>query len=236
MSQSILKRTISAVDDKRLVLANGEALRNLAYLNNWTTVRIGLQISCELSAAISGTPQLAFGLSAGASHGFGDPVTTHFVGARPTATSATFGGTAPHYTQLTAWKPCKKVSGTITDGAAFTGVTTATIPKASDLVRQIVIVQVTKGSPNFTVQIVALTNATPIATDMTDTLFVNAMQAADMAGAAAALDGSGYYAASSVVSVAVDEATNGNLDSVDVFWDRTSTPMEISSIRHRKVA
>lgn len=235
MAQSILKRTITGVDDKRLVLANGEALRNLAYLNNWTKVRIGLQLSCELSADISGTPQIALGLSAGATHGFGDPVTTHFVGIRPIGSSATYSGSAPHFASIGGWKPCVKVVGTITDGTTFTGATTALIPKSSDLYRGSLIVEITKGSPNFTVQMVSCINAvTPAFVDVTDTHFLDAMQAADMAGAAAALGGG--YSQSSTVSVAVDETTHGNLDSVDVFWDRTSTPMEISAIRHRKVA
>lgn len=237
MSQSILKRTVGGVDDKRLVLANGEALRNLTYLNNWNVVRLGMQVSIEAAALIPGTPQFVFGLSSGQTNGFGAPVSQHFLGMRSQGATAAYTAGPPAYWSFSTLKACKKIGGTITDAAAFTGTTVMIMPRASTtLVRAAVLLEITKGAPNFSIQMVSSINATAVGTDVTDTQFLNAMQSATMAGAAGALDVGGFYLQSNTVTLAIDEATNGFFDSFNVFWDRTAFPLEISAIRHRKLS
>src|SRR5207247_6157852 len=97
--------------------------------------------------------------------------------------------------------------------------------------RNIFIVQITKGSPNFT-----LDHCGPIGfeglNDKSKTQLTNAMELGTIAGINTALS----YTAHSQPTLAVDESTNGTLNSICVAWDRTAAKLHISDLFWSKIA
>lgn len=240
MSQAIVNRTISAQSDNRLSLTNGQAMRNLSFLTTWNVVRLGIQFGWNGAASLSGTPQLVMGLNAGILDGSGnpvgyaDPATSNFFGMRTLVPTMTYNAGPPaYYSNATvAPKPCTRVGSTLTDGTAF-GSTGPWGSAALTTARSALIIQVTKGSPNFTIEAVFATNATGAQADINDTKFLDMMESLTMADAASIQSG---YNAMAGVSMAVNEAANGYLNTMLIYWNRTSVPLEVSAVRHRRIS
>lgn len=212
-----------------------QIMRPLSYTNTWNVIRIGILYSVNGSASISGTPYLALGLNAGATAaGIADATTSHFVGLRTEAASWVYNAGAPaYYAPGSGPKATKRVGSTTTQSAAYTSGPYCSAAVAS--IRSALILEITKGSPNFTIQPVYATNATGAQTDITPIMFQTAMEAADMTGAAAVLGTAPNYAADTSKTLAVDEA-DGDLDSFAVYWSRSAVTLELSEVRHRMLS
>lgn len=231
MSQIIISRTISSATDKRLALANGQIMRKFNFLNTWNVLRIGIQFGFNGAASIAGTPQLVFGLNSGTVNGYADVTTQHFLGIRTLAASMTYNAGPPaYYSTSTAFKLTKRIGTTTTDGGAFGS---PYFSAAMTTARSALVLQITRGSPNFTVEPVFPNNAPGAQADINDSAFLNMMEALTMTDAAAIQSG---YAVSTPQTIAIDTGTNGDFDSILVYWDRSAAPLEISSIRHRKIS
>jgi hypothetical protein len=233
MSQSIISRTIGAQTDLRAKLTNGQLIRNLSVLDNWNHIRLGLQLSFDGVAAQAGTPILAFGMNSGNALGYAD-AGANFLGIRPNVaiTSWLWNAGAPAYfnTQST-WKLTKSLSGVVTD-AAHGGGAGFYFSSAVDTIRSALLVDITKGAPNYTINSAGPQSTGAAQTDVTDALFLTMMEATNLSDVSTIVTG---YAANVAGTIAFDEVA-GLLDSICIYWDKTATPCEISSIRYRKIS
>lgn len=180
------------------------------------------------SATITGSPNMFIGVASEEALGYLSLNPPHVVGAHTSGSSITYSSSVFTAT----WAATKKVSsGTVTDtafGSNSSGVFIADTAK-----RSAALIEITKGSPNFTVQMAYCTNSVSILTDVSKNDLLNAMEASTMAGAAAALSGG---AVTDIVNVAVDEGTDGPLNALCIAWNRTVATLELSEVRFRLVS
>jgi hypothetical protein len=113
----------------------------------------------------------------------------------------------------------KKVGTTLTSTALINSTLTAAPATGY---RSVIFVDILKGSPNFTFNIFCRDNNSTATTDITRAEFLTQMQQATPALTTHTLSGT--------QTQAVDEATDGFFDSVNVYWSQTGTPMELSDI------
>lgn len=236
MSQSIISRTISSVVDQRLVLSNGQAKRTFSYLTSWNVIRIGMLISFDGTSAanLTGTPLMLLAIMKDTANGFGNPSADHVVGARTIATQFTYnaGSGNPYFSSANPLQLVKKIGSTVTAGTGFGSGAFFTANQTAK--RNALILEITKGSPNFTISAIYPTSATIAQFDVTPSVFEDMMNASSMANAAAVP--STAYSAQGGVTIAIDETTNGFFNGINLFWDKTANPLEISVVRHRKIS
>lgn len=227
--------TVSAL--KRLDLSNGQALRRPVYLSNWTTMRIGLHVTFPAAASIVGTPRLWFGMGSGLTNGVGDATTTNFVGIYTnTATwTRTLSG-AQAYAGGIELRLVKRV-GAVTTQHATGGMTANTFLSLDAAFRSVLMLDITKGSPNYSFAIGhASSNSALIANDITPALMDSYMSLpAGFAGIGSV--GNPNYAAVTATNatLAASEAA-GVLDCVQLLWDKTAANCELEAVYHRKLA
>lgn len=225
--------------DKRLQLLNSQITRRPSYLNNWTTIRIGLRFMIPSASSIPGSPRLYIGMCNGLTNGIGDSVTTNFVGFMTNVASfvrsTSVGPPAGVYTQNNGFRFVKKVASTINFNAG--DVTSGLMMSMQATVRHAIIVQITKGSPNYTAGFAFLngTVGNGHAIDLTDLEMQGLMEMNNMGDASTVSPVYSGGIAFSNSSIATDEVA-GVFNAINIFWDRTAAPVEISDIYHRKVA
>jgi hypothetical protein len=229
MSTTLVSRTISSVVDQRIVLANSEAKRVLAIGSVWTKIRIGMRLSISASANITGNPRLAIGLCTSAADGFGRSNTTHFAGVRMSGTAFNYSAGPPAYLTASAagaFVACKRIGSTTTDGSAVSSAATM-ISSAVASIRSCLFLEITRGNPNFTFQLGAPTVAAGAQTDVTLWTSMDNPQWSDVSLNSILSN----YNTGNAVALAVDEATYGKLTTVNVYWDKSAMPLEISEIK-----
>lgn len=189
----------------------GAAWRKLAIGTDWTRIRLISRIRCEdTGGAIGSTPRIAIGICSGTTNPYqGDTdFTDHFVGL--CANDATWSRFSDRYN---ADMDGLVRVGTTNTFAGSTGV--GWIPHTGTSVRYApFLVDITKGSPNFTVFACVSAGATSSFGDVSlaDMTPIAANPEATFSGAA--LLGSW--------SMAVDEATNGYLDTFNIMWAQSN--------------
>lgn len=214
--------------DRRLVLSNGEAIRELVYGATWSSIRIGIQMSLIGMAANLVTPVLAVGVCSGP-NGYGIPSTTNVTGVKMSGTNNLTYDAGPPAFALSNSTYCaafKRVGSTLTSSANSLTVSRLGI----DDMRTGFIVQIEKGSPNYTFRLCGHSGTGTSPTDLTDTEFEQLMDIADLSNASTVKTN---YAAGSV-TLAVDEVA-GAFDHLFVYWSRTSVKMSFN-IKHRMIS
>ena len=219
MANTIISRTISGSPDHAIRMLNGQFARTLSIGTSWTTIRVGVRWHMENTGAdITGTPLLAVGLCAGTTNILGDATTDHWVGGITQAASFT-NNAGDFYFGTPLFKPAKKVNTTLTTGTSFgNGVITTPVTIAN---RIPMFIDITKGSPNFSLRQFILTSGTELG-DVTPSEFLGLMESSTPVRT-----GYTFHAAQ---TIAVDEGTDGFLDSVNIYWDRAAAAVEISDI------
>lgn len=244
MKREIDTITVSAVEDRRLVLGDAQVARTLSFGSSWNAVRIGMRVSIkDDSANLIGNPRLYFGLMSSPSAGCANGplgVTSHFLGVKSQASSWTRSVAAgvTYYSVATAFAFTKQVGVTETtpgNSGSWVFPTSTTdgwfFP---------IYLDITKGSPNFTV-LLTYWNQTVDNVAVSKTDFARSMEirststASGLAGYLNALTGVSNYNTSSG-SIAVDEGANGSLNAIVVGWDRGYVPIYISDIGWSKLA
>lgn len=241
MSVSIDTVTIGGIEDRRLVLANAQAARVIDIGTNWTRIRIGIRGALNDSgASIAGTPRIYIGMlsspSAGLANGPLTGSTSHFVGLVQGSATLTRNASPLAYSGVWAnGSYAKKVGATIT--AIGGGNVTGWLSANPSTYRNIVAAEILKGSPNFTINIIAPNLST--VHDVSLANFISAMEVSTITAMGTYLNGiyGGIYNSSSLSgSLAVSEATNGFLDAVCVAWDKNSPVLNISDVIWAKMA
>jgi hypothetical protein len=234
MSVSIDTVTIG-VEDRRLCLSNATAARKLSVGSSWNRIRLGVHYAMDDTGAnITGTPRLWIGLlnnpSASAANGpFG--TTSHFLGIRSRAATWTRAAGPPvSYAALSCWESVKRV-GTTNTTTAIAG--TCQFVAAPSTNRWNVFVEIVKGSPNFTVQ-AGFWNQSVTNVDFTKEQFERCLEAQTFTGCIARANqaaGATKYLGATANAMAVDEGTDGVLNSICVAWDQSGSVFRISDVQ-----
>lgn len=226
--------TVSSL--KRLDLSNGQALRRPVYLNSWTTIRIGIHYCVPSAATLVGTPGIYVGIGSGLTNGIGDATTTNWIGIKTvSATWTRVLSGAQAYAQIGNTQVAKKIASTLTvNPSGFQGTTVHTSLDAA--FRTVLLVEITKGSPNYTVISGAPTsNSGVIAVDVTPAHMDSYMSLPIGLGGIGAVANANITALVGQSTQAMSEAA-GNLDCIQIFWDKTAAPLELEGVYHRKLA
>lgn len=236
MSVDITKRTIADADDKRVVLTASEIRRKMAMGTTWTKLRIGLRLVVPASETIADNPVFAFGLCTnGARDGFGN-TTLNFIGARMSGASFNYTAGPPAYLTASAagaMLACKRVNGVTTDGSAVSSAATMLVAEPTTN-RSCLFLEITKGSPNWTVQLGAPTTAAGVQADISLALFQVQMDWPQWSATSITSWVSGYNIGTAR-TLAFDE-TAGAIDTVDVCWKVPSPGLEVCDVAVKKLA
>ena len=229
MSNTIKSRTFSLVEDKRARLSNSNFARvwSSDLGTSWTTIRVGCRISMEnTSANLTSTPRFAFGICSGTSNIYMDTTTTHWCGILTNAATwvtATNNGVLVYSVENGSGpNVAKRIGSTLTVGSAF-GVANM-IWDCTVASRSAFFLDITKGSPNFSFKIFSYTtqNSFVSGPDVSvDTLLTQLPLSSPTIS---------NHGSSGAVTQAIDEATNGYFNAVNISWDRTSPAIEISDL------
>jgi hypothetical protein len=222
MASVIKTRTISLATETAIQLSNSQFARTLSIGSAWTTIRVGLRLHMDTTGGnLPGVPILFFGLCSGTTDIFGDASVTHCVGAISDDTWLVAGNV---YYASSMLKPACKYGTTLTKGTSFgQSAIPSTITAAS---RVCWFVDITKGSPNFSLKV--FTQHTATIADISVATFLQQMEAATPALAQHQYIGP--------QTVAVDEATYGYFDSVNVAWNQTTPVVEICDLAVARLA
>ena len=213
-------------EDKYLTLANEEYVRPLVIGNSWNRLRIGILMAANpdstnnlLSCA------WVLGVCSGVDAPYGAASTTNFVGMGLTTPGAfTYNagtGGASFFTANAS--QTTKVAASVASGSSL-GSVYHTTSGAYAQRRCAQIVDITKGSPNYTVTLYSEQNITAHTQyDLNYATFIYAMEQGGTPNFSANNMGT------ATGNIAASE-TPGPLNAVDLFWNRASFPWEIYAI------
>ncbi len=223
---TILNRNIGGVDDKRIVLANGQFARLLPSGISWDKIRVAIRYTFNATASISGTPRFWFGLCSGTTNQVLDAATTNFFGCVSNTTTWTYyaaSGISMAYFGVTTY-PMKRVGTTNTQMSSFT----CYHPASGTSVRRVFIGDITRGSPNYSFTPFGTSNTGNNNTvDITQDLFLQI--------AAMPIPSYSQHANLGNFSGACDEVP-GAFDAVNIGWDQTVAQLEICDLAITKLA
>lgn len=208
---NIVEETVASETDKRAQLGKAYLLRKIKYGTNWNKLRIGLRWSTCRTTAFTSPSKFFFGLCSGTTVPPGDPSCPHAFGVSNKAGGWTSQASAALRT------PGTEIH-LITNGSDVT-----TSPGNNNVLqflfntigRSGVCLDITKGSPNWTIRLYGYSYVAPSAShSMTVDQFKTIMQLADPHNQV----GTGFYFQWNGVNIAVDESTYGSLDSFAFVW------------------
>jgi hypothetical protein len=221
-----MPNTISDISgDNRIVMtSNGRFARQplSGIFSSWSVIRVGIYFLVRDSGAnITGTIRLAVGLCSGSSNIPGDASVTHFVGAI-VGSSPWTRTTVPvvNYTGSNVF-PAKIVGATTSFGTVLGGHNVQTTAL------QMLFVDITKGSPNFSFTTFQKTSTTTL-TSPTFSDFETQF--------AAGVPAFSQHVVTGAQTVAVNEGTDGTLDHACVWWNQTSPAIDIAAWKVRRLS
>lgn len=242
MSRIIDTVTVDAIEDRRLVLSGAAVARTLPFGSTWNTLRIGIRMSMgDYGASLQGTPRFYLGVmgtpAAGLTNGPLSDNTAHFVGIRTNLSTLTRTATPPHpYYSGTMLYGVKRIGSTETLAATPSTWTPTATPSTGNF--RVVILEIVKGSPNFTFYWVR--NNIVVASEMSLAEFKVAMNVGRIDSStgvnfycAAVTGGAGHIVATT--TLAVSEA-DGALNSIVCAWDKRDAPLYLSDFCYSRRA
>lgn len=230
-----VSQVISSVNDRRLKLDNFSWAAPIAEGTDWNEIRIGCRWSqVDTGANITGTPKIYIGLLSspvtGLTNGVLTSSTSHFVGIHQINGTMSRATTPTRYTH--AYQSIKRVGSTNT--VVSFGTSASIVNVTGNNARSCIFVEILKGSPNYTIRMCGINNATALG-DISESQLTSAMEHTtigavdlfmeDCAGA------TGYYN-TSIGTLAVNEGTDGALNAIHVGTSMTTGLMEWSDIRY----
>jgi hypothetical protein len=219
MSSVFVTRIISAVSETAIQMSNSSWARPITLPSTWTKVRIGIRVHFTPVVVPGVGSNFVLGLGSGTANIIGDFSTTNFVGV---AMGAMTGANAGVFTGMSN-SPVTKVGTTYTVGAAIdnANIKFISVNAAATADRGIFYVEITKGSPNYTLDVLmGNSNA-----DVSAALFLSSVQQPTPSGLP-----SGYgYGTNGAKTIAFSES-NGILDTVQCWWNSTLSTPEICDL------
>lgn len=210
-------------------MADGRFARplNATMLSGWVTLRIALLMDITDSGGnLTGTPRFGVGLCSGAVNILGDTTTDNWVGFISNSASWT-RATIPSRYESSDSRAATRVGTTLTV-AGTDAIGAATWRLLADGSRKLFFVDITRGSPNFTVFCSLFSTSLTGSTDISDAIFVTQ----SVSGVPAATS----HQAATAQTIAVDEGTNGTLDHVNIWYNQVAAPLRIANFRVFRVA
>lgn len=241
MAANLIQRTFvkTPTTDVALTLANSEYMRKTG-LSTWTQLRIGVLCALTPNGTSNITNASLFvGLvSSNATFantiGYGAGTGGHVYGVDLAANisalgTLTYSGTTdPYYVASTVNQVKRRVGSTTTNnsvGVATPGLVTNT---GATQRRSPILVDIIKGA-NWAVNVRGVNSSTNAAFDYSTDSFFDFME--HLSPSTGQTLGQGQAA-----GLAIDEATNGTLDTVCVFWNNATLPLEIYAIAVQRLA
>lgn len=209
--------TITTVSgDKRILLTNSGFARPIYIGTNWTKIRIGMRVcQTDAGADLSGTPRWAVGVSSGSTNIFGDSTVDNWIGV-VTNTATPLRANIPPVTCPWSHAIAKKVGSTLTIGG-----TSATLAPSWDTsILNAYFVDITKGSPNYTVGIFGRGYDGVANVNISLANYLKELETASPSLA-------NYTSASG--TIAADEST-GTFTHVNISWNRQASQFQISDL------
>lgn len=208
--------------ERRLVLSNSQWAADLDVGSSWSTIRFGWRWAAADTGVQMSEAGCYMGMmstpSANLANGPLSATTGHFVGlGRINANNYNVG--VPNYWS-TSWVMRSKVGSTLAGSTPASSI--ALLSSDPSQVRTAHFIEITKGSPNFTLTHVTCAGINAYLDIEELSVLKTAMGQATIANVAtnmnAYVGGSGTRYVSSGVSLAVDEATNGYLSAFVIGW------------------
>lgn len=204
---------------------NNSIAARLVSLGTWNVVRVGILWGVTQDTPGTITPDFALGFCAGTAAVYGDASATHFVGI--TTEHVTFGGWAisSGFFVSQIFRPTKQVGVVKTNGGNLTAIS-ATNASSVNNYRTILMVEITKGSPNYSFKL--FYRNTTNANDYNVTHLTTVMEAA--------VPTLGDHTFSAAQTLAVDEGVDGTLTAAQIYWSLTTSDAEIDAIMVSKIS
>lgn len=245
MSTTIEHQLFGASDnDGRMLLMNSQIARKLSIGAAWNTLRIAFRISfTDTGSNLGGTPGLFFGLhsnpSAGMANGPLGNACSYFVGFKSVVSSWTrqTGANKGYYlASSSAYQHGHKIGATWTnEGTCWPCRSFSAAPAAA---RSVWLSEWTRGSGTVSVQNACMNVS--VNQSVPDVAFVtvqNALNANTFATAIALIQGDDpTFLAGTTSSFTIDEATNGDLNSICIAWDLITSGLHLSDMSYSIIA
>lgn len=231
---------ITVSSDKILKLLNSQGGRMPVYAGSWTKMRIGVRFCLPAVAALPGSPKLVIGVCSGpagpSDAAYANASTTNFCGVKTNTSNWTFAGTpgTNGYFGAIDWRVIKRIGTTETAAGADIGSGGNNYHSANEGKRSVVILQIEKGSPNYTFRLVSPANGSAAQHDVTDTELLEFMESPDDLGTPSDIVAN-YSKKITNNTIAMDEVP-GALDHINIYWAQTSIPFYLSDLYHRLLA
>lgn len=226
-SSVIKERTISSVVDKRIQLSNSNFTRawSTTLGTSWTKIRLAVRFGITDSGSnITGDPRWAFGIQTGTNLFMSAGGPDHWCGFLSNNSSwsrSTSGGFALYSIDVsTGGASAKKIGTTVTAGGNF-GTIAPIITEAGQAFRSVFLLDITKGSPNFTFENIRVRSNTTVS-DIDLTTFLTEIENAAPSFANHGSNGSS--------TVAISEGTNGFFNAVGIAWNKSAALIELSDL------
>lgn len=204
---------------------NNSIAARLVDLGTWNVLRLGILWSIRQDSPITAIdPTVAFGFCSGTANTFGDASATHFVGL--SMDKNTVWSVSGNFLDTDVLTPVKQVGAVLTSGTTLTGTNLVFANTTSSNVRSMTMLELTKGSPNYSFR--AFRRSVATEADVTPEEFTAQMEA----GAPSLTN----HAFVGPQTLAVNEGVDGTLDAVSVYWSLTTSSMEISDIQVVRVS
>lgn len=216
--------------DNIILSSSADYVASLGNLS-WQKLRVGIRATISAEADISGSPSplLAVGLCSGIVYPFSSGGCAHFVGAKTNVSVfdyIPFGTGTPTWiragTGNNSFQACKKIGGTVT--AVSSSSVGPGFAEEHAQPKGVILVDITKGSPNWTVDFFIFNSVAPDISwpDISESTF-NSLMVADTPSLL-------YHSLYTGYSVAVNEATNGTINAVNLSWNRSANLVKLEDI------
>lgn len=154
---SIIQRTISGTPQKSCALNGSCFSRPISLPANWLKIRVGIRYhATDYGASLFGKPRLSIGFCSNQTSIMGTAVTTNGIGLHSVASSGNWTRSATNYSLGSVhWYGYTRVGSTYTLSAADISSTATCVfgngAASATADRTVLMCDITKGSPNYTV-------------------------------------------------------------------------------------
>jgi len=211
-----------------MAITNDYIARTLFIGTDWHLIRIGCRFAIDGTTGITGSPIFAIGVASGNTNVYGSGTTDHFFGVRTSDTSWSYAAGPPPVYSNVDWQPVRIIDDGVTITTDVHGNTNFPIAATNNI--GAIIVDIDKGDgTNYGVNMCAPALA-GAQTTITQTEFLNFMET-KMSLMTIVKTGYGLGARR---TLAIDEATDGSLDTVNFYWDSTGGIVELVEVWMRR--
>lgn len=225
MSTTIIQRTISAAMQKAISFSNSAIARSIPIPSGWNALRIGMRLHFTQGTFVSPV-RWAFGLCHGTTNIINSDTTDNFAGVWSDSSFSSNGSSAGDVYFGINWRPMTRVGTLITTGTQIVASTsfgnTANLNTAD---RMPFFVDITKGSPNYTMNVWYPAHL-GTAIDYSEDEFQTMLQEQSNPQR----NGADIMSHGTDQTIAVDEAGNGALNALSVWWNQIGPTLEVCDL------